>query len=58
MRRFVRDLPLVARELLRRRHTPPKREDPEVMTVGGADPVYDHWEVFGRVSAQAPGALG
>ena len=41
-------LPLVAKELLKKRHTRPKGMRPGVVTLGGADQAYVYWQTYGK----------
>ena len=40
--------PLVARELLRKKHVEPERRFPGAITLGGADEAWEHWRAYGR----------
>ncbi len=49
--------PLVAEELLKKRHTRPKNMEEGMITIGGADEAFDYWERFGAFWKQTPGAI-
>lgn len=51
-------LPLVARELTKKRHPRPRRLDPHRVTHGGADQAYYYWEDQGQHWKNTPGAIG
>ena len=44
LKKAIRKSPKVARELLKKRHTPPKTLFPDRYTVGGEDEAYYYWE--------------
>lgn len=44
----VQELPLVGKELLKKRHPKPKDQDPDYITFGGHDQAYDYWSRYGR----------
>jgi tetratricopeptide (TPR) repeat protein len=49
--------PLVARELLKKRHTIPKNMSISYVTLGGADEAYDYWRNLGQFWKKTEGAL-
>ena len=49
--------PLVARELLKKRHTLPKGMSPGYVTMGGKDEAYYYWQDQGEFWEKTPGAL-
>lgn len=49
--------PLVAGELLKKRHTIPKNMSHSYVTVGGADEAYDYWRNLGQFWKATDGAL-
>jgi len=53
----VQWLPLVARELAKKRHPRPWGLDPARITVGGADQAYYYWEDQGQHWKNTPGAI-
>lgn len=53
----ISELPLVAAELLKRRHMKPKEVFPGSITHGGADQAYEYWERFGSYWEQTPEAM-
>lgn len=53
----VQWLPLVARELTKKRHPRPRGLDPRRVTVGGADQAYYYWEDQGQHWKNTPGAI-
>jgi tetratricopeptide (TPR) repeat protein len=55
--RAVDAYPLVARELLKKRHTIPKNLSSTYVTVGGADEAYDYWRNLGKYWRRTEGAL-
>lgn len=44
----VTNFPLVAKELLKKRHARPKGMRPGVVTLGGSDQAYVYWQTFGK----------
>ncbi len=50
-------LPLVARELTKKRHPRPRGLDPRRVTVGGPDQAYYYWEDQGQHWKNTPGAI-
>lgn len=53
----VEILPLVARELIKKTHRPPKNLNPDYVTHGGADQAYYYWRRHGRYWQDTDGAL-
>lgn len=53
----VADFPLVAKELLKKRHTRPKGMRPGVVTLGGADQAYVFWQTYGKFWEGSPSAM-
>lgn len=51
------DLPLVAKELRKKRHRQPKPLIHGGITHGGADQAYEYWQHYGKFWANCPGAL-
>lgn len=51
-------LPLVARELTKKRHPRPRGLHPRRVTHGGADQAYYYWEDQGQHWKNTPGAIG
>jgi tetratricopeptide (TPR) repeat protein len=49
--------PLIAAELLKKRHQRPKRMDRRCITLGGADQAYVYWQDHGKYWNQTPGAI-
>ena len=49
--------PLVARELLKKRHVIPKNMSRSHVTLGGADEAYDYWQNLGVFWKRTEGAL-
>jgi len=49
--------PLVHRELLKTKHTPPKQRFPGYITVGGEDQAYVYWTEYGEYWKATRGAL-
>lgn len=50
-------LPLVARELVKKRHQAPKNICVAYITVGGADEAYEYWQRLGKYWKETEGAL-
>ncbi len=48
LKKAVKYLPLVAKELLKTRHHLPKTASPDVVTLGGTDEAYYYWEHSGH----------
>ncbi len=57
LRTAISEYPLVARELLKKRHPRPKSADPGYVEVGGADEAYEYWRRMGKYWKAADGAL-
>jgi tetratricopeptide (TPR) repeat protein len=57
LREAIEFLPLVARELVKRRHTEPEGLNPAYVTQGGADQAYFYWLDQGDNWKNTPGAL-
>ena len=53
----VVELPLVGRELLKKRHPRPKSRMEGYTTHGGADQAYEYWELFGKYWSESESAL-
>lgn len=53
----VRRLPLVAKELLSRRHPEPAREHSGAITLGGADQAWEYWKEYGRYWRKSKSAM-
>lgn len=53
----IEKYPLVAKELAKPWHKPPKGMKPDMVTVGGADEAYAYWQYVGRYWRETPGAL-
>lgn len=52
-----KQLPLVAKELQKKRHPQPKSYSPGYITLGGADQAYAYWLQYGKFWNQSPEAL-
>ena len=50
-------LPLIARELLKKRHRIPKAMSDGYLTVGGPDEAYEYWQRLGKHWKETEGAL-
>jgi tetratricopeptide (TPR) repeat protein len=48
LKKAVKYLPLVAKELLKTKHRLPRTASPDVVTLGGADQAYYYWEHSGH----------
>ena len=57
LKKAIKYLPLVAKEILKTRHRPPKTASSDVVTLGGADEAYYYWEYWGRFWEEDPKAL-
>jgi tetratricopeptide (TPR) repeat protein len=57
LRRAIEIYPLIAAELLKPRHRPPKDLRADRITLGGADQAYWYWREQGRYWKRASGAL-
>ncbi len=57
LNRVVDAYPLVARELLKKRHPVPKDMSRSHVTLGGADEAYDYWRNMGQFWQETDGAL-
>jgi len=57
LRTAIANYPLVARELLKKRHPRPKSADPGYVEVGGADEAYEYWRRMGKYWKASDGAL-
>lgn len=53
----VADLPLVAKELLKKRHPRPRGMRPGTVTHGGADQAYAYWQQYGKYWEATPAAM-
>jgi len=49
--------PLIAEELMKKRHACPEGWQEERITLGGADQAYAYWKEFGKFWRKTPGAL-
>lgn len=52
-----KQLPLVAKELLKKRHPKPRSYSPQYVTLGGADQAYDYWQHYGKYWSQSAEAM-
>jgi len=52
-----RDMPLVAKELTKKRHTRPDDWNEQYVSLGGEDQAYAYWQDFGKLWKKADGAL-
>ena len=50
-------LPLVAKELLSRKHPEPHRTHPGTITLGGADQAWEYWNEYGRYWRKSRSAM-
>lgn len=57
LKRAIGTLPLVAKELLKKKHRRPKTARPGVVTLGGPDEAYYYWEQWGALWQADPDAL-
>ena len=57
LREAIRFLPLVAKELLKRKHRRPPSLFPGTVAWGGPDEAYAYWECQGKFWEDTPGAL-
>jgi len=57
LKKAVRYLPLVAKELLKTKHQLPRTASPDRVSVGGADEAYYHWQHWGQFWEKDPEAL-
>lgn len=48
LKRAIEYLPLVAKELIKKEHTPAYSKIPGSITMGGADEAYEYWERVGK----------
>ncbi len=48
LKKAVKYLPLVRKELLKMKHRPPRTASPDVVTFGGTDQAYYYWEHSGN----------
>jgi tetratricopeptide (TPR) repeat protein len=53
----IEAMPLIARELVKKRHRRPKDLDPAHVTYGGADQAYYYWVDQGQYWSETPGAI-
>lgn len=53
----VAELPLVGRELLKKRHPRPKSKIKGYISHGGADQAYQYWKLFGKYWSESESAL-
>ena len=54
LRKAMRRLPLVARELLKARHRRPKTATADMVEIGGADEAYYYWKQWGEFWEETP----
>ena len=57
LKKAVEIIPLVADELLKKTHRPPKDLDPQYVTHGGKDQAYFYWKQNGQHWKNTDGAL-
>lgn len=57
LQKAVSELPLVAAELLKKRHVKPKQAFPGSITHGGTDQAYEYWQRFGNFWSKTPDAM-
>jgi tetratricopeptide (TPR) repeat protein len=57
LKEAVEYLPLVRKELLKKRHRLPRTARPDRVTLGGADEAYYYWEQWGQFWGEDPEAL-
>lgn len=57
LRAAKKDLPLVAKELTKKRHTRPDDWNERYISLGGEDQAYAYWQDFGKLWKKAEGAL-
>ena len=57
LKKAIKYLPLVRKELLKTRHRLPRTARPDRVTLGGADEAYYYWEAWGRFWEKDPEAL-
>jgi tetratricopeptide (TPR) repeat protein len=53
----VENLPLVKKELLKKRHPRPKGMSPDTISYGGADQAYAYWQQYGEYWEATPAAM-
>ena len=53
----IKYLPVVGKELLKKRHRLPKTARPDRVTIGGADEAYYYWEHWGQFWEKDPGVF-
>jgi tetratricopeptide (TPR) repeat protein len=53
----VNEFPLVAKELLKKRHARPKGMRPGSISYGGADQAYTYWQQYGKYWEATPAAM-
>jgi len=56
LKKAIKYLPLVAKELLKKRHRLPKTAVPGQVTIGGTDEAYYYWEQWGKIWRDDPDA--
>lgn len=57
LEKAVSDLPLIAAELLKKRHVEPKQSYPGSISHGGADQAYEYWHRSGDSWSKTPEAM-
>ena len=57
LKEAVKYLPLVRKELLKKRHRRSKKSNPDMIALGGADEAYYYWERWRRFWEEDPKAL-
>lgn len=58
MKEAIESLPLIAKELTKKRHRRPKNMMDGYLTVGGQDEAYDYWQRSGKFWKDTEGAIG
>jgi len=57
LEKAISDLPLVAKELLKKRHAKPKQSFPGSISHGGADQAHEYWHRSGNYWSKTPEAM-
>jgi hypothetical protein len=57
LKKAINNLPLVCKELLKKRHRLPKTARVDRVTVGGTDEAYYYWEHWGQFWEEDPGVF-
>jgi len=57
LKKAISEFPLVAKELLKKKHQLPKGMDMPYLTTGGPDEAYDYWQRLGAYWKETEGAL-